>query len=99
MKAESVNLSANGVYCKIERPIPEMTRLKMVIVLPADGQKSAEMGLIECKGVIVRTNENHNSADPGKGNRMAVFFEEIDSEQQNRLIEPIESHLADRIPD
>ena len=44
--AESRNLSCNGVYCSVNRAIPEMTRLRMLLNL--NGVYA------ECEGTVVR---------------------------------------------
>ncbi len=81
---ETINLSRSGVYCRLHRSLPEMTRLRIVLSLPAgDGGTPPEY--VSCDGVVVRS-ETHGPGD----HRIAIFFEtipEADKEKLSRFID------------
>lgn len=83
-QAESVNLSLNGVYCKINEPIALMTRVKLTLSLPRETvPESAEK--VKCRGVVVRANQTEKASNQCNGNHIAIFFDEIGDEEQNKL--------------
>ena len=78
---ESVNLSCIGAYCTTTRHIPEMTKLKINMMLPLN-KKANKFSHVECCGVVVRT----YSGPPGTGiHNLAIYFNEIDEYEINKI--------------
>lgn len=69
----SVNLSRSGVYCRVNKRLHFMTKLKIQLLLPARRDDNSVTKTIHCEGVIVRV-EPSNEA--GCYN-IAIFFSEI----------------------
>jgi len=67
----TLNVSASGVYCKIDREIPLMSRVKLVLMMPGRGKEN-----IEVTGVVVR---GHPVIIDGETRHydLAIFFEDI----------------------
>ncbi len=68
------NLSCNGVLCHVDKVIPEMTRIEMVLKLP-DGN-------VLCRGTVVRVEKNFsgdNSYD------VAIFFDELPESAKKKI--------------
>jgi c-di-GMP-binding flagellar brake protein YcgR len=71
--AETVNISRSGAYCRINKRIPLMMKLKIQLLLPLrQGNKSVTKS-IHCQGVVVRIEP---SLEEGFYN-IAIFFNEI----------------------
>lgn len=53
---QTENLSCTGAYCKVNRLIPLMTKLKITILLPLERTKKShsENTKVVCRGVVVR---------------------------------------------
>jgi hypothetical protein len=51
---ETINFSAGGFYCKINREIQPLTRLALRFVFPPYGEEQAEEHPIDCEAVVVR---------------------------------------------
>ncbi len=83
-QAESLNLSLNGVYCKVDKPIAFMTRVKLTLLLP-DKTSSESVETFECHGVVVRTDQIENSSNKNDDNFIAIFFDKIEDEEQQKL--------------
>ena len=81
--AESRNLSCNGVYCSVNRAIPEMTRLRMLLNL--NGVYA------ECEGTVVRIEPDTEQA--GTFN-MAIFFDDIRPSERQKILDFIEQGNA-----
>ncbi len=70
---ETQNLSSSGVYCRINKYIEPMTKLKVFLLLPFKKNNRSVTKKVACQGVIVRT-----EAVPGQTHfQTAVFFNEI----------------------
>ena len=69
---ETLNISRSGAYCRVNKRVELMTKLKVQILLPSrKNQKRSKT--IHCQGVVVR-------AEPAAENgrfEIAVFFNEI----------------------
>ncbi len=73
---ETIDLSCIGAYCKTTRRIPEMTKLKINMVLPNDDSP------VECVGVIVRIDADAHDADICN---LAIYFSEINEYERNKI--------------
>lgn len=73
------NLSCIGAYCHINKYIPPFTRVLVRVTLPLKNKKSNKDCEVECKGVLVRTE------DEGKGFNVAIFFNQISKEQKRKI--------------
>jgi hypothetical protein len=62
----TVNLSTHGVLCQVEKPIPEMTELKLLLKLPND--------YAECMGTVVRVRK---CSDAENKYDIAIYFNDI----------------------
>ena len=81
----TLNISASGAYCKLDKEVPLMSRVKLVIILPErEGERR-----IEVTGVVVR---EHPVVVNGKTQHydLAIFFEDIS--QKDR--EAIDSYVS-----
>ncbi len=89
-EATTLNVSSHGAMCLLEKDIPMMTKLSMVITLFASGQKiSFRSKNIHLKGVVVR-----KEIDPATGHfQVAIFFSEITAADQEVLDRYILSRL------
>ena len=70
---ETKNLSRSGVYCRVNRSIDLMTKLKMQLLLSFKKKQKTVTKKISCEGVVVRV-------DPGseeEGYNIAIYFQEI----------------------
>jgi hypothetical protein len=88
--AESLNVSANGVYFASRAFIPILTRLRITLELPNDaGGKSR----VACNGVVVRT-EPEAEAPGTKEYQVACYFTDIAEHDQARL----EAYILRHVP-
>ncbi len=90
-EAATLNVSSHGAMCLLEKDIPMMTKLSMVITLFVPSQKISfrKKRNIHLKGVVVR-----KEIDPATGQfQTAIFFSDITAEDQEVLDEYILSRL------
>lgn len=82
--ARAINISSSGMYMEVDYSIPLFREISVGIKLPGISQ------LIECVGVVVRSEKV-----PGKDRyNIAIFFEDIEPEDKQRLTEYVEKKLA-----
>ncbi len=79
-RAESVNLSSNGVYCIIDHAIPFMANVKIFMALPKN-ETEHDTDNIECDGVVVRVDDGDCNGEC----RIAIFFNDIGVYEQRKL--------------
>ena len=79
---DTVNISRTGVYCRTDRPIAPMTKLKVHLLLPAakKGGKSTTKK-ITCQGVVVRS----EPIAVDKKCHVAIFFNDISSKDAESI--------------
>ncbi len=82
------NISCTGAYCHIDKYMPPFTKLAIKMVLPVVSEHKIEQYDIECKGVIVRANDE----DRG-GFNIAIYFNEINKSQQQKISRYIKQFL------
>jgi hypothetical protein len=74
------NVSCVGTYCRVDKYIPPFTRVKVRLTLPIKEANLSNDYDVECKGVIVRSEDSENG-----GFNIAVFFNEINDTQRHRI--------------
>lgn len=89
LRAESINISTRGLYCKSPRYVAPFAKLKVAVELPFAGSGTAT---VECEGVVVRVEPEVETVGV-KEYRLAVYFlnlEQACAELIARFVE--ESH-------
>lgn len=82
---ETVDISSAGIYCRVTRFLPPMSKTDVVLLVPtkADGKQTRK---IRCKGVVVRS-EPIILKDVEKAHyNIAIFFTDI-SKRDQRILE------------
>jgi len=83
--AHTLNLSASGLYCKVDREIPLMSRVKLVLMIPTT-PKDAET--LEVSGVVVR---GHPVVIDGRTKHydVAIFFDDLTAKDKGVIADYI----------
>jgi len=88
---ETKNISGNGAYCSVDKEIPIMTKLRIVILVPLIKRGKKFLKKINCKGVVVRSQPIRNN---GKNfYNIGIFFCEIKETHRKVLFSYINSAL------
>ena len=95
---QSLDISASGVYCKVEKEIPLMSRIKILLILPkSKGGPSgaARTSKIETDGVVVR---EHPVIVNGRINHydVAIFFDNISTKDRESILNYIDQKAKDK---
>ncbi len=80
------NISCSGVLCHMKRPVPEMTKMSIVLDLPepADCQ-------IEAEGIVVRCVAEDQR---GESFRVAILYTKVTDDAQHAIRQYVEHDLA-----
>jgi len=73
------NLSMAGLHCTSTADFPELTRLAVRLMLPANGPRDAGTRAVDVEAVVVRREEAAAAASSGEGRfQLALFFTKVD---------------------
>lgn len=90
----SKNISCSGVFCQIDRPFPLLSKVKIVLLLPAERKTKTQPIYID--GVVVRSEPVKPAAKPNCRN-IAIFFSKIKRQDRAKISNYINSILAKRM--
>lgn len=87
--AETQNISRSGAYCRVDRHIEPMTKLKIHLLLtsPEEGKKSTRK--VSCEGVVVRS----EPVIDGDGYHLAIFFSNITKRDAEYITDYVGAYL------
>jgi hypothetical protein len=74
ISAQTDDLSCGGASCLLDRPIPPMTKLSMVIELPSSQP-------VRCTGVVLRQIRKDQPA----GYQTALYFSDLQASDRKRI--------------
>lgn len=72
----TLNISPTGVYCKVDKELPLMSRVKLMLIVPDASKDKGAVKNIEVSGIVVR---EHPVIIDGviKHYDIAIFFEDL----------------------
>lgn len=82
------NVSCVGAYCHVEKYIPPFTKIAVKINLPIATGEGNKHHLVECKGVVVRTEDETNG-----GFNIAIFFNGIEDRYRKKISQYVKQFL------
>lgn len=91
---ETKNISCSGAYCRVNKYLEPMTKLKINLLLPIKKQNKIVTKKITCQGVIVRC----ESTPADQSYNIAIYFNDIQQKDINILNDYINSVLENSQP-
>ncbi|MCA9393291.1 MAG: PilZ domain-containing protein [Candidatus Omnitrophica bacterium] len=92
MVTETANISRSGLYCKVNRYIEPMTKLKVCLLLPLRKNGKDVTKQIMAQGVVVRAEQIAASDD----HNIAIFFSEIAQRDAESIADYVSSYLESK---
>lgn len=89
MVTETANISRSGLYCKVNRYIEPMTKLKVCLLLPLRKNGKDVTKQILAQGVVVRAEQIAQTDD----HHIAIFFSEIAQRDAESISDYVSSYL------
>lgn len=95
---KSLDISASGIYCKVENEIPLLSRIKVILIVPRGKKDSSGIQRpvkIETDGVVVR---EHPVIVDGKivHYDVAIFFDNVSAKDRDVLLEYINQKVRNK---
>ena len=90
----SKNISCSGVFCQVEKVFPLLSKVKVVLLLPAESKTKAHPIYID--GVVVRSEPVKSASKPNCYN-IAIFFSKIRRQDWSKISNYINSILVKRM--
>ncbi len=87
------NVSCVGAYCHIEKYIPPFTKIMVKLTLPLAVKRTSKNCTVECKGVVVRTEDENEG-----GFNVAIFFNTIGNQERQKISRYISQLLSQNSP-
>lgn len=83
LDAASLNVSMNGVYCKVNRYLPLFDKVLITFIIPDEGEKTYNL-VSQCTGVVVRIEPE--AEEPGRAEyNVALYFQELSQAERMML--------------
>ncbi len=72
----ALNISSSGVYCKTDKELPLMSRVRLMLMIPDPAKEGTVLKSLEVNGIVVR---QHPVIIGGvtKHYDVAIFFEDL----------------------
>lgn len=82
---ETRNVSCSGVYCRINKPLPLMSKIGITLLLPIQVKDRVSTEKVRCNGVVVRSEpEILKEADTAYQN-VAIFFTDLTKKDRTKI--------------
>jgi len=91
---ETANISRAGIYCKIDKYIDLMTKLKINLLLPLRKSGKTVTKKINCEGAVVRIEPVAGEAE---NYNVAIFFQSISKRDADHIADYVNSFLETRV--
>ena len=80
----TLNISASGIYCKVNKEMPLMSRVCLRLMMPDYSSADGALKSIEVSGVVVR---EHPVIIDGQTKHydIAIFFEDLSSKDRDLI--------------
>lgn len=92
LTTESINVGAEGVYCRVGHFVSPLTKLQMTLVLPLKNKKGQlKNEIVKTQAVVVRCQP---AGDENGGYRIACFFTGVEPATKTVLEEYVRQHAS-----
>ena len=95
---ESRNISCSGVYCRVNKPLPLMSKVGITLLLPIQAGNKVNTKKIRCNGVVVRSEPLIMEKADAAYQNIAVFFIDLSKKDRNKVSEYVFQSFKKEIP-
>ncbi len=85
MVTETRNISSSGVYCRVNQPLPVMTKIELTLLLPQHTKNRISSEKIKCGGVVVRSEPDILEQADKAYQSVAIFFTDISKKNKEKI--------------
>ncbi|HLF18179.1 MAG TPA: PilZ domain-containing protein [Candidatus Omnitrophota bacterium] len=91
---ETANISRAGIYCKVDKFINPMTKLKINLLIPLRKSGKTVTKKVNCEGAVVRIEQVEGEAECYN---VAIFFQNISKRDVEHITDYVNSFLETRV--
>ena len=82
---ETRNISCSGVYCRVDKMIPLMSKIGLTLLLPLYAGKKVLTEKVRCSGVVVRSEPEILQGAQVPYQNIAIFFTDISKKDRDKI--------------
>ena len=90
---ETKDISGSGVYCKVSQPLPEFSKLDVVLHFPSTQGRKTSLSAIHCKGAVVRSEKILREKGIPEKFFVAIYFTKLNSRNRAKLCRYVSNML------
>ena len=80
----TLNISPSGVYCKVDKPLPLMSRMSLKLMIPDASKENGSVKELKVSGIVVRQHPVMVEGDI-KHYDVAIFFEDLSAKDKELI--------------
>ncbi len=88
----TLNISASGVYCKVSKELPLMSRVELTLIFPEPEGAEGGKRTVEVTGVVVREHPVIINGEV-KHYDVAIFFDSLSAREKDMISQYLEPRL------
>ena len=82
---ETRNISCSGVYCRVNKAVPLMSKIGVTLLLPMHFGKRVSTKKINCNGVVVRSDPAIIEEAETAYQNIAIFFTDLSKKDRDSI--------------
>jgi len=82
---ETRNISCSGVYCRVNKPLPLMSKIGLTLLVPALRKGKVATEKVKCNGVVVRSEPIILEKVDTPCQNVAIFFTDLSKKDRGRI--------------
>lgn len=95
---ETKNISGSGAYCEVSQPIPELSKLDVILLVPVMRGKKRDFSEIHCTGVVVRSEKILRENGVPKKYFIAIYFTQLRPIDRHTLCRYVSHQMTHKVP-
>lgn len=95
---ETRNVSCSGVYCRVNKPVPLMSKIDLTLLLPIFGGKKVLTRKIKCAGVVVRSEPVILKEADEACQNVAIFFTDLTRKDKDTIADYVIQSFKNEVP-
>jgi hypothetical protein len=94
---QTENISASGIYCRVGKPLPLMSKVEIALVIPVPKEDKVVTKKIKCRGVVVRSEPIILPDVDTPQQNIAIFFTDITQDERQDIEQYVNYQLLKKI--
>ena len=99
LSTETKNISGSGAYCQVSRPIPELSKPAVTLLIPVTAREEVGLQEIECEGVVVRSERILRDNGTPEKYFIAIYFTRMGRTDRSKLRQYVSHQLMEKSDD